>query len=144
MWAQVIADDQGWARTLAATHRALRPGGRVAFESRNPAARAWAGWTPGASRRQFHHPTLGQVEVWQRVLEVQGDQVLSEIHYRFASSGEELVSTSELRFRTQAELRRSLAEAGFAVERVFGNWDRGPVQAQSPELSFVAARRQPP
>jgi hypothetical protein len=83
---------------------------------------------------------LGRVEVWQRVLEVRDDRVLSEIHYRFAASGEELVSTSELRFRSQAGLRRSLAEAGFSVERVFGDWDRGPVQADSPELIFVAAR----
>ncbi len=34
--AQVIADDETWHKTLAAIHRALRPGGRVAFESRNP------------------------------------------------------------------------------------------------------------
>lgn len=37
--AQVIADDDCWHATLAATHRALRPGGHVAFESRNPRPR---------------------------------------------------------------------------------------------------------
>jgi ubiquinone/menaquinone biosynthesis C-methylase UbiE len=68
--AQVITDDRRWARTLAATHRALRPGGRV----------------------------------------------VSEIHYRFASDGTELVSTNELRFRTQVELTRSLTDAGSLVE----------------------------
>ena len=48
--AQVITDDQRWRETLAATYRALRPGGRVAFESRNPSAREWTTWTPEASR----------------------------------------------------------------------------------------------
>jgi SAM-dependent methyltransferase len=137
--AQVIADDQRWQETLAATHRALRPGGRVAFESRNPSAREWAAWTPQASRRQLRHPALGPVEVWQQVLAVQGDLVTSEIHYRFPD-GEELVSTSELRFRTQAELTRSLTDAGFSVEQLAGDWDRRPVEPDSPELIFVAAR----
>ncbi len=138
--AQVIADDHGWARTLAAAQRALRPGGRVAFESRNPEAREWTTWTPQASRRWLHHPALGQVEVWQEVLAVHGDRVSSAIHYRFAADGQELVSTSELRFRSQAELTRSLADAGFSVEQVFGSWDRRPVGPDSPELIFVAAR----
>ena len=36
----VLADDQWWA-TLAALEGALRPGGRLVFETRDPAARAW-------------------------------------------------------------------------------------------------------
>jgi hypothetical protein len=79
--------------------------------------------------------------VWQQVLEVKRDRVVSEIHYRFASDGTELVSTNELRFRTQVELTRSLTDAGFLVEYVFGDWDRRPVEVESPEMIFVAARR---
>jgi SAM-dependent methyltransferase len=137
--AQVIADDQGWHRTLTATHQALRPGGRVAFESRNPSAREWAGWTAEASRRQLRHPELGPVEVWQQVLAVQGDVVTAAIHCRFPD-GEELGSTNELRFRTREELTASLTAAGFSVEQVVGDWDRRPVAPDSPELIFVAAR----
>jgi len=138
--AQVIADDDGWRETLAAIHRALRPGGRVAFESRNPDARAWDAWTPQASRRQIDDPGLGQVEVWQQLIEVQGGRVSFEIHYLFASTGEEVVSTNELRFRTQAELTRSLADVGFSVEHLFGDWDRQPVGVGSRELIFIATR----
>jgi SAM-dependent methyltransferase len=46
--AQVIAEDKDWDRTLGAAHRALRPGGYIVFETRNPDA---AGWTvSGASQ----------------------------------------------------------------------------------------------
>jgi SAM-dependent methyltransferase len=138
--AQVILDDESWHATLAATHRALRPGGCVAFESRNPSARPWATWTPEASRRHVDHAALGRIEVWYRLLEVRRERVLYEIHYRFVSSGEEVVSTNELRFRTQAELMQSLTDIGFSVEHVFGDWGRQPVDAKSPELIFVALR----
>jgi SAM-dependent methyltransferase len=140
--AQVIGDDQSWHGTLAATHTALRPGGHLAFESRNPSAREWSRWTPQATRRRLHHPDLGQVEVWQQVVQVEGDQVTSEIHYRFAASGDELVSTTRLRFRTQAELSRSLTDTSFSVEHVYGDWDRQPVEPASPELIFVAVRQE--
>ena len=74
------------------------------------------------------------------MLAVQGNLVISEIHYRFPE-GEELVSTTQLRFRNQKQLARSLAAAGFSVEQVFGDCDRRPVEPDSPELIFVAARR---
>ena len=49
--AQVIADDERWEATLDATREALRPGGRVAFESRDPDARGWEAWTRRDSLR---------------------------------------------------------------------------------------------
>jgi hypothetical protein len=69
--------------------------------------------------------------------------VTSAIHYRFPD-GQELVSTNRLRFRTLAALERSLADAGFSVERVAGDWDGRPFQPDSPEMIFVAARAEAP
>lgn len=63
----------------------------------------------------------------------------TEIHYLFAQSGEELVSTNELKFRSRAKLGRSLSDAGFSVESVFGDWDGRPADPASRELIFVAA-----
>ena len=43
--AQFFVDDDEWSDALAALHAALRPGGHLAFESRNPDAREWERWT---------------------------------------------------------------------------------------------------
>jgi SAM-dependent methyltransferase len=137
--AQIIRDDEVWSATLAAIREALRPGGRVAFESRNPLARPWTAWTPQASRCRVEDAVVGPVEVWFQDPKVDGDLVCYDIHYLFARSGEELVSHTELRFRTRAELSRSLSDAGFSVESVFGDWDGRPADAASRELIFVAA-----
>ncbi len=137
--AQIIRDDEGWHSTLMSIHKALRPGGHIAFESRNPLARPWIAWTPQASRRRVEDAVVGPVEVWFEDPEVDGDLVRYEIRYLFARSGEVLVSHTELRFHTRAQLSRSLSDAGFSVESVFGDWDGRPADAASRELIFVAA-----
>lgn len=137
--AQIIRDDEDWSATLAAIRKALRPGGRVAFESRNPLAGPWSEWNPQASRRTVEDAVAGPLEVWIQDPDLDGDLVRFENHYLFARSGEELVSNGELRFRSREELSRSLSDAGFSVESVSGDWDGSPSDAASPELIFVAA-----
>jgi hypothetical protein len=78
--------------------------------------------------------------VWHQLIEVRDGHVRFETHYRLSESGEQLVSTGELQFRTQPELTRSLTGAGFEVEHVFGDWDRQPVSVERPEFIFVAVR----
>jgi hypothetical protein len=63
-----------------------------------------------------------------------------ENHYVFTATGEDLVSSARLRFRTRVELTASLATAGFSIEHVYGTWDRGPVAPENPELIVVARR----
>lgn len=137
--AQFFLTDESWLEALTALHGALRPGGRLAFESRNPGAREWEGWTRDA-RVRADDPTAGRVDTWSEVHDVSDGIVSYLIHYAFAATGEELVSRARLRFRTLAELTRSLADAGFAVERVYGDWDRRAAGPTTPELIVVAVR----
>ncbi|SFA78268.1 Methyltransferase domain-containing protein [Amycolatopsis marina] len=139
--AQVIADHAEWDRTLAGAHRALRPGGRIAFETRNPGVHRWT--VSGATEGEPRHAVaagLGKVKVWYQVTDVDGDLVRFQMHYLVVSTGEELVSGGELRFRTQGQLTRSLTETGFSVDQVFGDWGRQSVGPDSPELIFIATR----
>jgi hypothetical protein len=130
--------DESWHRALIALRAALRPGGWMAFESRNPRAREWENWTREA-RRSVDDPIAGRVETWSEVHDVREGIVSYAIHYVFAATREELVAPSRLRFRSEEELTKSLADAGFTLERVYGDWDRRPAEPTRPELIVIAA-----
>jgi SAM-dependent methyltransferase len=137
--AQFFVTDESWAIALSALYRALRPGGCLAFESRNPAAREWERWTRPRAR-VVEDVAAGTIETWTEVDDVTAGVVTYRNHYRFARTGAELVSHAQLRFRPQRDLRASLATAGFTVDVVYGDWDRNPVAPSNPELIFVARR----
>jgi SAM-dependent methyltransferase len=122
--AQFFVTDTEWRGALD------RFAARVAwlsFESRDPRDREWERWPV------VRH--AGPVDAWSEVVAVDGEVVSYTNHYRFVATGEELVSHAQLRFRSEATLRRTLGEAGFFVERVYGDWDRAPA---GPELIVVA------
>ncbi|MCK0111655.1 methyltransferase domain-containing protein [Ornithinimicrobium sp. F0845] len=112
--AQVFLTDEAWARTLSAIHAALRPGGHLAFETRVPADRGWERWTPERTRATTDVPGLGPLTEWMEVTDVREDPLLVSFtaHNEFPD-GQDVVSTSTLRFRSAEELETSLAAAGF-------------------------------
>lgn len=80
------------------------------------------------------------MECWLEAVDICDGRVRIEGHNVFADTGEDVVATSELRFRTADELTASLADAGFAIEHVYGDWDHGPLTSAS-RLIVMAARR---
>jgi SAM-dependent methyltransferase len=137
--AQVFLDDGEWATTLRAIHAALRPGGRLAFESRNPADRPWERWNRESTYEQFDSPH-GRMEGWLELVSAGDGRVRFEGHNVFTATSEVVVVPSELRFRGEAELTASLIRAGFTVEHVYGDWERGPVTGASRVLVCIARR----
>lgn len=138
--AQVFLDDASFDATLAALQVTLRPGGCLAFESRNPSVSPWTAWTPELSRRVIDDPRYGAVEIWQQLIESNNGRVCFDTHYRFLRDGDTVVVPSELRFRTQAALSEALVKAGFSEMEWFGDWSRSPVDHASRELIVVARR----
>ena len=137
--AQVFLDDTTFLDTLKAARYALRNGGELALESRNPAARAWESWTPAQSRRLIDVEEIGEVEVWHD--DVSGSPesgIRFNTYYRFKVADETLTSASELRFHTQDELAALLESAGFSHLSWQGDWNGAPVSASSRELIVVA------
>jgi SAM-dependent methyltransferase len=133
--AQAIAEPRAWQETLRGAHAALRPGGHLVFETRDPARRAWREWTREKSRRVTEIPGTGPVETWVELVEVRLPLVTFRSTYRFAADGQVLTSDSTLRFREREEVERDLAARGFAVEDVRDAPDR-----PGKEFVFVARR----
>ena len=137
--AQEFIEDADWLATLAAIRAALRRGGHLAFESRNPEDRAWQRWNRAETYGRFESPS-GPVESWVELVSVENGRIGFDAHNVFLSSGEDVVVRSELRFRSRQEISRSLAEAGFTVEHVYGGWNKEPLLASSRLMIFVARR----
>ncbi len=134
--AQVFVTDAGWVAALRGVHAALRPGGRLIFETRDPARQAWLEWNRERTYRRVTFAGIGEVETWVEVRGAGESLVSFRTTYVFGSDGAVLTSDSTLRFRTRAELTDSLADAGFAVEEVRDAPDR-------PGLEFVFVARRP-
>ncbi len=133
--AQVFLTDEEWHQTLSAAFDALRPGGRLVFETRDPAARAWEGWTPDLTRDRKNIPEVGVVEHWNELLRVSGELVTFRGTVVFESDGAVFESESTLRFRSREAIESSLTEAGFVLEEVRDAPDR-----PGKELVFIARR----
>ena len=137
--AQVFLEDAEWLSTLSAIHTALRPGGHLAFESRNPLDRAWERWNRDTTHERLDSPN-GPMETWLEVVGVSNGGVQLEGHNVFLSTGEVLVVEDELRFRSFEEIAGSLTESGFTIENVYGDWEKGPFLETSLGMIFVACR----
>jgi SAM-dependent methyltransferase len=129
---QELVTDDDIRTTLAGVRTALRPGGRFAFETRNPAARPWERWTP---ERVF---TAGDTRVFDQVETVADGIVTFTETTEDPALAEPAVTRGRLRFLGRDELARVLAEAGFTIERQLGDWTGGPVTDTSPEIITVA------
>jgi SAM-dependent methyltransferase len=137
--AQSIVGAEDWAATLRDLHRVLVPGGVLAFDSRDPDARAWDRWNPRDSRGETVLPDGTRVEGWYEVTRVADGIVTFDDHGVFPDGAHE-VTTASLAFRSEQRLRDDLAMAGFVVEHVYGGWDGEPVGQGVGELVVVARR----
>jgi SAM-dependent methyltransferase len=137
--AQFFVTDDAWGQALEDLARALVPGGRLVFDSRDPAARQWEHWNPTESRRDVTMADGRVVTTWTEVTGRRGGVVDVTLTYRFAD-GLELVSTASLHFREESLLRHTLGGAGFVVEQIYGGWERQAIGHRDGELLVVARR----
>ncbi|MBX6342841.1 MAG: methyltransferase domain-containing protein [Thermomicrobiaceae bacterium] len=135
---QELVTDEAIRGTLAAIRAALAEGGRFAFETRNPLARAWEQW-PARYSGEVTDATGAIVRCEYRVeTPVEGDVVHTVSTYTSPAWDAPIVSRAALRFVDAATLSSFLSEAGLAIEQQFGDWDRQPLTDASPEIITIA------
>uniref|UniRef100_A0AAU2AAB4 Class I SAM-dependent methyltransferase n=1 Tax=Streptomyces sp. NBC_00093 TaxID=2975649 RepID=A0AAU2AAB4_9ACTN len=134
--AQEITDPSTWRRTLRGAHAALRPGGHLVFESRDPSKRAWEQWNRESSYQVTEIHGVGAVESWVELTGLNGPLVSFRWTFVFAEDGEVLTSDSTLRFRERAEIEAELLAQGYEVRGVRDAPDR-------PGREFVFLARRP-
>jgi len=134
--AQAIADESDWDETLIGVYEALRPGGHLVFETRDPAVEAWREWNRVDSHSVDEIDGVGAVENWAELTDVS----LPFVTFRWTfvlPDGEVLTSDSTLRFRERDEVESSLVAHGYVMEEVRGAPDR-----PGREFVFFARRLQ--
>lgn len=133
--AQVFVTDHDWAVALHAARAALRPGGRLVFESRVPERQAWLEWNRDQTYRRADVPGVGPVQTWIDLTAVAGSLVSFRTTCVFEAEDLVLTSDSTLRFRGPAELADSLTATGLVVDEVRDAPDR-----PGRELVFISRR----
>ena len=105
--AQVFITDAEWSSVLADLKRFLVPGGTLAFDTRDPRAKAWESWTATQTRGQVSLPDGTVVEVWVEVTSVVNDVVTFAWHNVFPD-GSDVCGVSSLRFRSDPTKRSNI------------------------------------
>lgn len=123
---QEILDYAELARSFADIAGHLVPGGRLAFNSRDPMARGWEAWTKERSHKIVQLPE-GQSEHWYQTTHVDEANGLIEFcAHEVSFDGTENVGCDTLRFRSEEELCTMLSRAGLVVDDVFGGFEGEP------------------
>jgi SAM-dependent methyltransferase len=116
--AQAIVEPPDWRATLSGIHAALRAGGFLVFETRDPARRGWEEWTRAQTLR-----VVEGVERWTELTDVALPLVSFRTTFVFAA-GVVLTSDSTLRFRERDEVEADLAAHGYELIEVRDAPDR--------------------
>jgi SAM-dependent methyltransferase len=137
---QTVVTDDELENFMSAVHATLRAGGRFAFETRNPRARAWERWTP-EHQVSTRGPDGSEVLIRTEVVAPFDGRTLTFEH-TFTGSHAILpkVSTSCLRFTDSEELANLLRGAGLRIVAQYGDFGRAPLRPYSPEIITVAAK----
>lgn len=136
---QCLITDEEIRASLGAIRRALRDGGHFMFETRDPQARAWEQWVAGDSGDIPF--TGGRVLRVSYRAAVRGD-VVDLVEVTALADGTVLrEDPGSLRFLNTEALNAFLAETGFEVQEQYGDWECGPITADSREIVTVARAR---
>jgi SAM-dependent methyltransferase len=132
--AQAIVDESVWDETLRGIYGALRSGGQLVFETRDPEFEGWREWHD-TSHTYTEIEGVGAVEHWGELTAVSLPLVTFRWTFVFPG-GDVMTSDSTLRFRSHNEVQFALVAHGYVVDDIRDAPDR-------PGREFVFFARRP-
>lgn len=134
--------------TLTSAHRHLEPGGRLAFDVFNPNLRYLIDEKRSEEREDTVETSLPDGRSFRRTGRVAAVHIVEQyseaelIYYVRNTDGttERLVHAFYMRWFWCYEVEHLLARSGFRVAAAYGDFDRGPLTDESPEMIFIAER----
>ncbi|MBE1498847.1 ubiquinone/menaquinone biosynthesis C-methylase UbiE [Amycolatopsis lexingtonensis] len=133
---QVLLTDDELRTAFAAIRRALKPGGRFGFDTRDPAARGWERWTSAHVSEVVTADGI-TVRSWNEAGPFENGYVSFTTTYESPAWDAPQYSESTLRFLDVPSLGEFIAEAGLVVDEQYGHWDRRPA---GPEIITIVRR----
>lgn len=130
---------QAWKQTLSDIAQGLKPGGVLAFETRNPEVRAWEKWNETGRERMT---SAGVLHEMTTVSEPDSSGVVTMVETkRFEDTGDVLELESHLQFRSLEVIRQDLEDAGLILDSAYSSWNRAEfVGGADQPLMVVLAR----
>lgn len=128
-----------WHTTLSDIRRGLKPGGVLAFETRNPEARAWNRWNDPGSERST---AVGRLRESTTITAPDADGVvIMGCHNEFLDADRVVDVEQRLQFRTAEQVTADLNTAGLTVLSIWRDWNRTPFTgvAAEPLMVFEAS-----
>ncbi len=138
--AQFLLSDEEWNGMLKHAYESLNEGGYMLFDSRQSISQSFTKWPTKDNPRYVTDPHLGKITYWCNMLEKTDTLATYELHHLFHESGETVVSTDTLIFRQKKAIEKSLIDAGFDIETIYGDWDRSELTGSSLEMLFVVRK----
>lgn len=142
--AQYFLSHSDWEAVLGHAFRALKPGGHLAFEVRNPDALELDAWDPESTRETHPHPAGGEFTSWMEIAEITEDRaegaLITARAHNILPDSRVIIAEETLRYRPLNVLRQTLSAAGFLPVQIWGDWDREELIEDSPEMIFLVQK----
>lgn len=131
---QILLTDEEVSAVLGTMRMHLKPGGKAAFETRNPKVDWTHVW--GTHAPVVHPLASGHLRETLQITGASGE--LISFNQRFEFPDVTLNSSSTLRFLSRTQVESFISRSGLVVCELFGDWDRSRFVAEhSPEMIFV-------
>ena len=141
---QALLERNDHTSCLTCCRRHLRPDGRLALSVFNPRFSNLAAGTADHEPDEYLGPEGVKIrETWRTEFDTASQRLVGRPRYECTSpDGRVAVRTHllELRYFFRFEMEWMLEACGFELAALYGNFDRTPFAADSPEMIFVARR----